>query len=172
MGFQPHAENKKQEHIVNLLEELWKEGIAVVTAAGNNGPLRQTIATPGISKILITVGAVSGTVGQYKIESYSGRGPTQEGVLKPEILAPGSKIISLATYGQGYTTKSGTSMSVPIVSGALALALEANPLLKAEDLKSTLFSTVIRVPEFKADCWGVLHVDRLVQKALDISKKA
>ena len=172
MGFHPHTENKKQEQIVNKLEELWKEGIAVVTAAGNGGPLRQTIATPGISKILITVGAVSGGLGHYKMESYSGRGPTLEGVLKPEILAPGSKIISLATYGHGYTSKSGTSMSVPIVTGALALALEANPNLKAEELKRILFSTVVRVPDFKEECWGVLHVDRLVQKALDISKKA
>ena len=172
MGFHPKTENNKQEQILKKLEDLWKEGIAVVTAAGNSGPLRQTIATPGISKILITVGAVSGSMGNYRIEPYSGRGPTHEGVLKPEILAPGSKIISLATYGHGYTTKSGTSMSVPVVSGALALALEANSHLKPEDLKRILHETVVPLPEYVEECWGVLHVDRLVQKALDISKKA
>lgn len=102
-------------------------GDGVVCAAGNNGPSPGSVTIPGNSRTVITVGAVdengrgmSGGRGRGRGEpagsmSYSGRGPTRECVVKPEILAPGTDIVSCGTTG-GYTKKTGTSMAVPVVS--------------------------------------------------------
>lgn len=81
-------------------EAAWNAGLVVVAAAGNGGSATGTINTPGINPNIITVGAVDdrGTVdtGDDVIASFSGRGPTIDGLTKPDLVAPGVNITSLA----------------------------------------------------------------------------
>ena len=82
-----------------LAEAAWFSGLAVVAAAGNDGPVGGRVATPGADPFVITVGSFDdqGTVaGQDDRESlFSSRGPTVDGFAKPDILAPGRRVMSL-----------------------------------------------------------------------------
>lgn len=95
----PDQEDSLLVHAVNIL---WDEGLIVVAAAGNGGPMPQSIGTPGISRKIITVGACDDenayTNNPYpKSKNYSGRGPTLSCIKKPDIVAPGNHIISCNT---------------------------------------------------------------------------
>lgn len=92
--------------LIKAVEEVWDNGIVVVAAAGNGGPDPGSVAVPGSSKKIITVGASDDHIevellGQ-RTRDYSGRGPTYECVKKPDIVAPGGNIMSCAlarSYG-------------------------------------------------------------------------
>lgn len=127
------------------------KGMIVVAAAGNAGPDPQTVASPGAADKAITVGAVDK---QRRIASYSSRGPTLDGRLKPDIVAPGSAIVSTippssttvagAATGKAdafYGSLSGTSMAAPHVSGVVALMLQVNPSLSPTEVKQILVAT-------------------------------
>jgi serine protease AprX len=162
VGFLSGAGKNDQEEIVGMLERLWDEGVTVVTAAGNNGPREDSVTVPGISRKLITVGACDDeNPGPFLPKNYSGRGPTGCCIVKPEILAPGTDIISLDHRDHLYSKKSGTSMATPVVTGALALALEKKPALRPEELKLLLFRSAEEIPE-NTRAWGVLDVDSLI----------
>ena len=92
---------------------------------------------------------------------YSGSGPTGCCIMKPEILAPGTNIVSLDHHGALYSRKSGTSMATPVVCGALALALQKNPKLRPEELKLKLYESA-RKETGMSMAWGVLDVDNLL----------
>ena len=83
------------------VETAWQAGIVVAAAAGNSGPAPGTTNTPGINPHIITVGAVDhrGTVetGDDVIARFSSRGPTIDGLTKPDLVAPGVGITSLAS---------------------------------------------------------------------------
>lgn len=168
MGYLPNASIKLQQKLMDLLEELWDAGVVVVTAAGNAGPGENTITVPGISRKVITVGIYEGE-NELRTKSvgkvYSSQGPTTCCIVKPEILAPGSEILSLSHVNHQYTRKSGTSMATPVVSGAIALALEKRTNLLPVELKLFLYDTVKRMPEIgkKNRAWGVLDVDNLIK---------
>lgn len=157
VGFVVGADIEKQNIILEQIEELWDLGIVVVAAAGNNGPMPNSVTVPGIARKIITVGA-----SDDKAKKYSGVGPTECCIVKPEILAPGTKIISTAINKNGYISKSGTSMATPIVSGAIALALEVNSKLKPVEIKLLLYKTVDKSNKY---AWGVLNIDRFVEAA-------
>lgn len=162
IGFLPGAKGKEQKQIMNRLEALWDENVTVVTAAGNNGPGRGSITVPGISRKVITVGACDDMTGEGRLpKNYSSLGPTDCCVMKPEILAPGTNITSLDYRGNHYIKKSGTSMAAPVVSGALALALQKNPSLRPEELKVKLYESAKRQKNAKS-AWGILQVDKLM----------
>lgn len=105
-----------------------QEDMIFVVSAGNSGSNATTIGSPGNAKNAITVGAL-GHAGSKVIAGFSSRGPTVDGRLKPDIMAPGSSTISAA--GDVNTTatieapvssaKSGTSMAAPTISGNAAL---------------------------------------------------
>ena len=133
--------NSKRNHarLLESVEQLWDEGAVVVTAAGNQGPRPGSITAPGSSKKVITVGSSDLLEGRSAI---SGRGPTAECVCKPDIVAPGNKIMSCVPgKPYSYGVKSGTSMSTPLVTGAIACALEKNPALTNTDIKTMLMNS-------------------------------
>lgn len=133
--------NSGKDHVrlLDSVEQLWDEGMVIVTAAGNQGPKPGSITAPGSSKKVITVGSSDLLEGSSAI---SGRGPTADCVCKPDVVAPGNQIIScLPGKPYSYGKKSGTSMSTPLVSGAIACALEKNPALTNTQIKRMLVNS-------------------------------
>lgn len=154
--------------LVKGVDRAWDAGIVVVVAAGNNGPGSMTITTPGISRKVITVGCSDDSrevvVAGNRMVDYSGRGPTAACICKPDVVAPGCSVVSCAGRPDRYTVKSGTSMSTPIVSGAIALLLEKYPDMTNRDVKLKLMesSRDIGLPRNQQG-WGLLDVERLLQ---------
>ncbi|MCI8517300.1 MAG: S8 family peptidase [Hungatella sp.] len=153
--------------LVRGVDAAWDDGMVVVVAAGNNGPGRMTVTTPGISRKVITVGCSDDdqevTVMGTRMVDYSGRGPTGACICKPEILAPGAAIISCCNEEERYSVKSGTSMSTPIVAGAIALLLEKYPSMTNRDVKLRLRERAVDLglPRNRQG-WGLLDVERLL----------
>ncbi|HLO03309.1 MAG TPA: S8 family serine peptidase [Symbiobacteriaceae bacterium] len=118
-------------------------GIIPVVAAGNSGPTRYTVGSPGAAAGAITVGAMADPNEQgYQLAGFSSRGPTQDNRIKPEIVAPGVTISApRAGSSNGYVNYSGTSMATPFVSGTIALMLDANPNLTVSGVRQILQQT-------------------------------
>lgn len=158
------TDDNETERLVKAVEELWKLGFVVIVAAGNNGPDKGSVTAPGNAKSVITVGASDDNMvlGNDRRKNYSGRGPTEICVVKPEIVCPGTGIIS-CNNKSGYSAKSGTSMTVPIVSGIVALMLERKPDLTNKEIKKKMYETAIDVGLPKNhQGWGEINARRLI----------
>lgn len=162
VGMLPDAEEKEKRALIQGVERAWDAGIVVVTAAGNNGPKPMSVTAPGISRKVITVGAIQ----ERKVQNYySGRGPTPYCIVKPEILAPGINITSCKNARRGYNIKSGTSMATPVVSGAICLLLEKHPALSPAEVKIRLHDSAIDMGLGKnQQGWGKLWIPGLLGK--------
>lgn len=153
--------------LVKGVNAAWDDGLIVVVAAGNHGPGRMSITTPGISRKVITVGCSDDykevDVMGNRMVDYSGRGPTMACICKPDIVAPGSGIISCCNEPGRDFSKSGTSMSTPLVSGAIALLLEKHPQLSNRDVKLRIRDRAVDMGlPHNQQGWGKLDVGRLV----------
>lgn len=154
--------------LVRGVNAAWDDGLVVVVAAGNNGPGRMTITTPGISRKVITVGCSDDykevQVSGNRMVDYSGRGPTYACIRKPDVVAPGSRIVSCKNSSNLYQIKSGTSMSTPIVSGAIALLLEKYPQMSNKDVKLKLRESCMDLGlPHNQQGWGLLDLEQLLQ---------
>ena len=165
--------------LVRGVEALWEEGLVVLTAAGNHGPAPHTIGAPGNSRKIITVGA-SDVMQTGNGRDYSGRGPTESCIKKPDIVAPGSNIVSCqpiqtvspGLYGRTYDmysremlyhSRSGTSMSTPVASGCIALLLQQRPYLSNREVKFQLKKTAVNLGyDHSRQGWGMIRLDRLL----------
>lgn len=138
--------------------KLWQAGVVVVASAGNDGPKAMTIGVPGNTPYIITVGAMTDSytmdASDDKLASFSSVGPTYEGFIKPEVVAPGGHIVSLMQQDSSiakahpefqvngsYFRMSGTSQATAVVSGVVALMLQQKPWLTPDDVKCELMST-------------------------------
>jgi serine protease AprX len=162
--------------LCQAVESAWKSGIVVVVAAGNYGRLDVdgingygTVTAPGNDPFVITVGAMKSmetdTRTDDRIASYSSKGPTTfDHVAKPDLVAPGNLVVSVAASGstlileypanlisaggrslsQPYFTLSGTSMATPAVSAAAALLLNQNSSLTPDQIKARLMKTAYK----------------------------
>ena len=147
IGMMPQTKKEEQQSLVTAIQALWDMGICVVAASGNNGPSASSVTVPGTIPELITVGSLDDDdrvllKGSMHL-GYSGRGPTEICVTKPEILAPGTHIISCGSHG-GYVSKSGTSMATAVVTGGLAVLGEIYPDFTPSDMKLFLYSKLHR----------------------------
>lgn len=164
LGFLPNSKIYEHMVIIERINKLWDNGVAVIASAGNNGPKKKTVTVPGNSRKVITVGALDDRNFNGAKSGYSGKGPTSECVVKPEIFAPGSNVCSTDINGGNYVFKTGTSMATPVVCGALALVLEIAPELKPWDLKMLLYESADS-GRLSADSlsWGCLNVDKMIE---------
>jgi serine protease AprX len=124
--------------------DAWRAGIVVVAAAGDGGPAPVSIASPGDLPWVITVGAAAMGPGGVFVPTYSASGPTFEGFVKPEIVAPPGTVMgepSAAAGGAPRRSPTGTSVSTAVVSGAVALVLEATPWLTPDEVKYRLLTS-------------------------------
>lgn len=150
-------------------------GITVSVSAGNYGltstgaPVLGGITSPGNSPLALTVGALDakGTIdtSDDEVAPYSSRGPARyETVVKPDVVAPGTRTVSLeaqnsflsTTYRQwhiagsgknAYMRLSGSSMSTAVVSGGVALLLSAQPSLSPAQVKMAIQMGARFMPE-------------------------
>ncbi len=95
----PASKNGEEDPINQAIKAAKEAGITVVVAAGNDGPKRGTVGSPGNSLNAITVGALDDNNTPYdrsddKPASFSSRGPTPDGVTKPDVMAPGVTIMA------------------------------------------------------------------------------
>jgi serine protease AprX len=161
MGMEPKQNPDGERYILKAVELLWDMGIVVVAAAGNLGPDAGSITIPGIHKKIITVGAYDNL--------KSGRGSEEKNIIKPDLVAPGSKIFSCNADwkqkgNQLYVAKSGTSMSTPIVAGAIAQMLSKYPNMPNTEVKRILMNCCddLHLPKIRQGS-GLLNVQKLLQ---------
>jgi len=140
-------------------------GMLCVTAAGNeNGDLWNHIIAPADADSVISVGAVDnlGT-----IAGFSSRGPSFDGRIKPEVCARGA--ITACAAGVSYGYSSGTSLATPLVAGAAAVLLSANPSWTPMMVREALMKTASQSnsPDNDygygiIDIWEAINIDTLL----------
>jgi serine protease AprX len=148
----------RSDPLDRAVERAWEAGIVVVVSAGNLGPLAGSVSKPGDDPRILTVGAFDDENSVLReddhIPDFSSRGLTQDGVEKPEIVAPGVSIVSLRAPGstidtfratarldQDYFKGTGTSQASAIVAGVAARVIGANPGLTPDEVKGILIDT-------------------------------
>ena len=151
-------------------EALWNEGIVVVAAAGNSGPDKITIKSPGISGKIITVGALDDgrklgdvNIKNFKVADFSSRGPAYN-FYKPDCLACGVDITGCTNrVDEIYSKMSGTSVATPIVAGSCALLLEKEPRISPLQVKSRIIRSCNKIQGSRNDeGYGILDVEKLL----------
>lgn len=143
------------------LRRLWRDGVLVVVACGNEGKLRvatpngevevnapMSVGDPANLEECIAVGSVNTRRPHlYGVSAFSSRGPTADGRAKPDVVAPGERVPSCNAAWRGgqprYREASGTSLATPQVSGLLAAFLSARPEFQGrpDEVKALLLAT-------------------------------
>jgi serine protease AprX len=142
------------------VEQLWREGIVVVAAAGNNGRYADRLDIPAADPFVIAAGATDtrDTVDPADdgVADFSSRSRYRT----PDVVAPGTRVVSLrvpgsaldeeypgARIGTGYFRGSGTSQAAAVVSGLVARLLSARPELAPDQVKALLIAGAVDLPD-------------------------
>jgi serine protease AprX len=162
----PVAEPVATDPLCQAVSRAVQAGIVVVASAGNNGVTSTGarvlggVSSPGNSPDVITVGALDTMAtadrSDDRVAEYSSRGPTRfDFNVKPDVVAPGTRIVSTESAGSyiattypswhiagsgknSYARLSGTSMSTAVVTGGIALLLDAKPNMTPAQVKLTV----------------------------------
>jgi len=155
------------------VEVAWREGIVVVTAAGNGRGGADRLNNPATNPFVIAVGAADNN-GTYStrddvVQAWSSRG---DGKRNPDVVAPGKSIASLrvagsyldtahpnARSGERYFRGSGTSQAAAVVSGAAALIIEQRPKVTPDQLKRLLMTTAVPLDDVGPRAQGAGMID-------------
>jgi serine protease AprX len=115
----------------------WEEyGVQVIAAAGNDGPALSTVMCPACDPSVIAVGATK--TWDFVISPISSRGPTEEGLIKPDMVCWGENIeVASHEADDKYDIKSGTSFSTPILTGADGLIWDLTRRVYGEPVRVT-----------------------------------
>ena len=182
----PGFTNNGESSISQALDVAVEAGIVTVVAIGNGNlgiaAHPGSASYPGDSVKAITVGSVND---DHNREIYSSRGPTGDGRLKPDLMAPGGAIMSAsAGSGDGYVSYSGTSMATPHVAGVAALMIQANPDVSptsnTDYVKQILRETSDHKVPLDIDCgelytpnncygWGTVELIGAISRSQDLS---
>ncbi|SFG88497.1 serine protease AprX [Desulfotomaculum arcticum] len=166
----------RNDPVCQVVEKAWEAGIVVCAAAGNEGPQSKTINTPGIDPLIITVGALDDKntliLEDDLVNDFSSRGPTIDNLTKPDIVSPGTNIISLrspgsmldkqnreARVGNWYISFSGTSMATPVCCGVVAQMLQADNYLTPEQVKTRLMQSARKLDGYDPNVQGMGVID-------------
>jgi serine protease AprX len=171
----PYANYGLIDPLNEAVRRLWLTGTVVVASAGNNGPGRMLDA-PASEPFVITVGATAvGDTAATEDDTgtpWSSHGYTADGFAKPELAAPGRRMVGpiartsrLVTahpsrvVAPGYMWMSGTSFAAPVVSGAVAQLLALRPSLTPDQVKGALMLTARPLPLAAPRSVGVGQLD-------------
>lgn len=175
VGIGDLKERYKEQMLRESLELLWDHNILVVCAAGNAGPVDGSISEMASSRKVLTVGCHDGRYCKNdpgRCETYSGRGRRYDVTRKPDIVAPGTRILSCNAFWKNrngrinrpYVAKSGTSMATPVVSGAAALTMAKYPGITNDEFVRLLSLTATDLGEpWNKQGFGMLNVRRLLE---------
>jgi serine protease AprX len=140
------------------VELAWLQGLVVVVANGNAGA-NARITSPANDPFIISVGATDDmatrSIADDRLATFSSYGPTADGIAKPDLVAPGRRLVSTLSsptdplavqfptriVDGSYIKLSGTSASAPVVSGVVAQLLQARPELTPGQVKWLLTRT-------------------------------
>jgi serine protease AprX len=157
------AESYRTSLLDAAVELAWLKGIVVVVAAGNGGP-ETALFPPANDPFALVVGATDdqGTLSPDDDRPvwFSSYGRTQDGVARPDLVAPGRRIVSVLSDRDAplarrfpdrvvdgrYIRLSGTSAAAPVVSGVVAQLLQLRPALMPDQVKWLLLRTARPVP--------------------------
>ena len=154
----------KNDPLVIGAETLWNLGIVVVAAAGNSGPEKSTIKSPGISSKIITVGGLNDKRDDeghfddklFEVASFSSRGPVYP-YFKPDLIAPAVNITG-ADFDKFYTKMSGTSVATPMIAGACLLIISKYPQITPDQLKVKLLRNCKKISSnYNDDGFGLAN---------------
>ncbi len=120
-----------------LIEELSKENITLVFAAGNDGPFGMSMTSPAIFNNAIAVGMA---FNQTHVPYSTSAGPRPSGLLGPDIIAPGVAIPSYSHTGEPVNV-TGTSFAAPFLTAGIALLREAFPSYSPSLLKAAIVAS-------------------------------
>lgn len=156
----PARTSYRLDPLAAAVELAWQRGLVVIAAAGNRG--RGMVDSPGIDPYVVTVGATDdrGTASALDdlLGWFSAWGTPPDSTPKPDLVAPGRKIVSLRVPGSALDTRyperitaandgatyfrlTGTSMAAPVAAGTAALLLQQRPWLTPDQVKALLTGT-------------------------------
>ena len=135
-------------------ESLWNNGFFVCTCSGNLGPYEASITSPGVCASSFTTGACTTSGPSPRVALFSGCGPIEGNIDKPDAVMPGYKVAALNAdtdyiprnkstsqaklSGQHYTEISGTSVAASMTAAVAVLLCQKKPALSPEDMKGMI----------------------------------
>lgn len=116
-----------------------RRGMVCVTSAGNNGPAEKSIVSPADADSSVAVGAISPT---DTLLAFSSRGPVASGGIKPDLLAQGIEVTTVAPNEDNmYMYGTGTSLAAPLIAGGVSLLIQAFPEKPTWEIRRAIFES-------------------------------